>query len=193
MKKGAFTGAMQRRLGRFELADGGTIFLDEVGELSPETQVALAASAPGTRIRADRGANASASTFASLRPPIVTCRGSGGWHVPPGSLLPPQCVSPRDAAIAGTPGRHSAAGGGLHRSLRPEGRQAIRARQQADARSPEVVSLARERSRTAERDRAIGHRVRHRRIHRRRKLASTEPRSRVGSAVPPAGRAERDR
>jgi formate hydrogenlyase transcriptional activator len=40
-EKGAFTGAMQRRLGRFEMADGGTIFLDEVGELSPETQVAL--------------------------------------------------------------------------------------------------------------------------------------------------------
>ena len=32
---------MQRRVGRFELAGGGTIFLDEVGELSPETQVAL--------------------------------------------------------------------------------------------------------------------------------------------------------
>jgi transcriptional regulator with GAF, ATPase, and Fis domain len=40
-EKGAFTGAMQRRLGRFELADGGTIFLDEVGELQPDAQVAL--------------------------------------------------------------------------------------------------------------------------------------------------------
>jgi formate hydrogenlyase transcriptional activator len=40
-EKGAFTGAMQRRVGRFELAEGGTIFLDEVGELLPETQVAL--------------------------------------------------------------------------------------------------------------------------------------------------------
>jgi len=40
-EKGAFTGAMQRRLGRFELADGGTIFLDEVGDLPPDTQVAL--------------------------------------------------------------------------------------------------------------------------------------------------------
>src|SRR5256885_8340424 len=39
--KGAFTGATQRRLGRFEMADGGTIFLDEVGELPAETQVAL--------------------------------------------------------------------------------------------------------------------------------------------------------
>jgi len=40
-EKGAFTGALQRRLGRFELAEGGTIFLDEVGELSSETQVSL--------------------------------------------------------------------------------------------------------------------------------------------------------
>jgi formate hydrogenlyase transcriptional activator len=40
-EKGSFTGAFQRRLGRFEAADGGTIFLDEVGELPPETQVAL--------------------------------------------------------------------------------------------------------------------------------------------------------
>jgi formate hydrogenlyase transcriptional activator len=40
-EKGAFTGALQRRPGRFELADGGTIFLDEVGELTPDTQVAL--------------------------------------------------------------------------------------------------------------------------------------------------------
>jgi len=40
-EKGAFTGALQRRAGRFESADSGTIFLDEIGELSPETQLAL--------------------------------------------------------------------------------------------------------------------------------------------------------
>jgi PAS domain S-box-containing protein len=40
-EKGAFTGATQRRLGRFELAEKGTIFLDEVGELTAETQIAL--------------------------------------------------------------------------------------------------------------------------------------------------------
>jgi formate hydrogenlyase transcriptional activator len=40
-EKGAFTGATQRRLGRFELAEKGTIFLDEIGEVPAETQVAL--------------------------------------------------------------------------------------------------------------------------------------------------------
>jgi len=40
-EKGAFTGALQRRLGRFEAADGGTIFLDEIGEIPVETQISL--------------------------------------------------------------------------------------------------------------------------------------------------------
>jgi transcriptional regulator with GAF, ATPase, and Fis domain len=40
-EKGAFTGALQRRAARFEAADGGTIFLDEIGELPVETQIAL--------------------------------------------------------------------------------------------------------------------------------------------------------
>jgi transcriptional regulator with GAF, ATPase, and Fis domain len=40
-EKGSFTGAIQRRVGRFELAEGGTIFLDEIGELPMQTQIAL--------------------------------------------------------------------------------------------------------------------------------------------------------
>ena len=40
-EKGAFTGALSRHVGRFELADGGTIFLDEIGDLPPDTQLAL--------------------------------------------------------------------------------------------------------------------------------------------------------
>ena len=40
-EKGAFTGAIERRIGRFEQANGGTIFLDEIGEIDPSTQVKL--------------------------------------------------------------------------------------------------------------------------------------------------------
>jgi two-component system response regulator HydG len=40
-EKGAFTGAIKRKLGRFELADGGTLFLDEIGDVSPAMQVKL--------------------------------------------------------------------------------------------------------------------------------------------------------
>ena len=40
-EKGAFTGADARRIGRFEQADGGTIFLDEIGDMSPSTQAKL--------------------------------------------------------------------------------------------------------------------------------------------------------
>lgn len=40
-EKGAFTGAVATRIGRFQLADGGTIFLDEIGEMSPKLQVKL--------------------------------------------------------------------------------------------------------------------------------------------------------
>lgn len=40
-EKGAFTGAIRRKMGRFEMADGGTVFLDEIGEVSPPTQILL--------------------------------------------------------------------------------------------------------------------------------------------------------
>jgi transcriptional regulator with GAF, ATPase, and Fis domain len=50
-EKGAFTGATQRQPGRFELANNGTIFLDEVGELSADIQVALLRSAARAGIR----------------------------------------------------------------------------------------------------------------------------------------------
>ena len=49
-EKGAFTGATQQRLGRFELAKGGTIFLDEVGELPAETQIALLRTQSGPNV-----------------------------------------------------------------------------------------------------------------------------------------------
>jgi DNA-binding NtrC family response regulator len=48
-EKGAFTGAQYRHKGKFEVADGGTIFLDEIGTISPRVQVELAPSVPESR------------------------------------------------------------------------------------------------------------------------------------------------
>jgi PAS domain S-box-containing protein len=73
-EKGAFTGAMQRRLGRFELAEGGTIFLDEVGELLPDTQVALLRVLQEREFERSAADNRSALTFASSLPRIATWR-----------------------------------------------------------------------------------------------------------------------
>ena len=72
-EKGAFTGAVARRLGRFELADGGTLFLDEVGDLPARRAGQAAARAAGARVRArGRQPRPSRSTCGWSRPPTAT-------------------------------------------------------------------------------------------------------------------------
>ena len=185
-EKGAFTGATQRRLGRFELAHGGTIFLDEVGELPMETQVAL------LRVLQERefervGGTSSvrvdvrvvAATNRDLQAAIEagTFRSDLFYRLNVFPIAVP-ALRERDR-------RHPAAGRILHRSLRAQGGQDDPARQQADPRSPALVSVAGQCARAAKRDRAVGDRVRHRRIHGRRELAFRQHRrSRDDSRCP---------
>ena len=119
-EKGAFTGALARQVGRFEVADGSTLFLDEVGELPADVQVKLlrvlqegeferlgeSAHHQGQRAR-DRGHQP--------RP-----RGGGPQGaLPRGPLLPPQRVSSPDAAAARAATGHPSARLDLPRGFRP--------------------------------------------------------------------------
>ena len=119
-EKGAFTGALQRRLGRFELADGWMLFLDEIGELPPDMQSALLRvlqerefeRVGGTQtIRADVLLRAIAATNRDLHAAMIdkTFRSDLSHRL--------AGLSDRDPATAGAKRRHSAAGGIFHRSL----------------------------------------------------------------------------
>ena len=97
-EKGAFTGATQRRLGRFELADGGTIFLDEVGELPPDTQVALLRVLQEREFERVGGAQ---PIQVDVRVIAATNRdlkaADSQWDLPPGPVLSAKCISHRSA------------------------------------------------------------------------------------------------
>ena len=75
-EKGAFSGAINRRIGRFELAQGGTIFLDEIGEVPMDVQVKLhSAFSRSASSSASAARNRSRSMSASLQRPIAICPG----------------------------------------------------------------------------------------------------------------------
>ena len=110
-EKGSFTGALVQKKGRLEIADGGTVFLDEIGELSPALQVKLLRvlqerefeRVGGTRtikvdIRLITATNKDLEEAVSRR------------NISAGSLLPAQRGESGDAAAERTSGRHSAAG-----------------------------------------------------------------------------------
>ena len=126
-EKGAFTGATQRRIGRFELAEGGTIFLDEIGDLPPETQIEL------LRVLQEREFERVGGTKADRR---RRARDRRHQSRPPGCdrrrrvsqrpVLPAERLADRGAAAPRATGGHPAPGRVLRHALRAQGRQDIR-------------------------------------------------------------------
>ena len=178
-EKGAFTGAVQRRLGRFELADGGTIFLDEVGELASETQVALLRVLQERefervggrdRIRVDVRVIAATNRDLSAEVADGTFRQDLFYRLNVFPLEMPPLRERREdipVLVEYFIGRYARKAGKRFRRVSKRTLDRLT-----------VLSVAWECSRTAKRHRAIGHRVRHRRIHGRRELALRDLRSR---------------
>ena len=131
-ERGAFTGAIERRRGRFELADRGTIFLDEIGELSSDTQVTL------LRVLQEREferLGGSRTVKVDVRIVAATNRDLGGgrrgWPVPQRPLLSTQRV-PR--ARAGAQGASATTSRRSSRTSRPSTPRDSGARSRASAR-----------------------------------------------------------
>ncbi len=170
-EKGAFTGADARRQGRFESASGGTIFLDEIGDMAPETQAKV------LRVLQERSferVGGTAPIEVDVRVVAATHRNLeqevGARELPRRSLLPAARRRAVAAAAARAPRGRSRARAALPRA----GLRAARARGAAPGRSrsrrARTPRLARQRARAAQRDRA-GRRARERTRDRRRRSA----------------------
>ena len=117
-EKGAFTGAHATKKGRFELAEGGSLFLDEIGELNLATQIKLLRVHSGPRVRAvGRHQDDSRERAPDHGDPQGHRVGDSGRQLPRGSVLPPQCVRDLPAAVTRAEARSAAA----RRSLSREG------------------------------------------------------------------------
>ena len=157
-EKGAFTGATQRRLGRFELAEKGTIFLDEIGEIPAETQVALLRvlqEREFQRIGGSGPVRTDVRVIAATNRDLESAIASGTFR---SDLFYRLNVFPIEtAAPAGAKRRHSLACLVLPESVCTESRQAFYGDRQEEPRSAASVRLAREYSGITERNRAIRH------------------------------------
>ena len=151
-EKGAFTGAVAESRGRFERADGGTIFLDEIGELSPTAQVQAPSGAAGSRGRAGRGKAPDPRRRPRDRGDAPrSAEHDYGRPLPRGPLVSAERLSHPRAAGAAAEERHP----GSHTPFRHGEEQGIRHRGPAlhsprGASAAYGVRLARERARAGE-------------------------------------------
>ena len=156
-EKGAFTGALARQVGRFEVADGSTIFLDEIGELPPDVQAKLLRvlqEGEFERLGSPRTIKVDVRVIAATNRDL-TDESKGA--LPRGPLLPPQRLPDPDAAAAGAAARTSRCSSGTSSqeftSRMGKKITQVPARDDGDA---SALRVAGQRPRTAERHRARG-------------------------------------
>ena len=181
-EKGAFTGALARRIGRFELADGGTLFLDEIAELPRRPKPSCSASSKSMRSSASAAGGDPGRRPDHRRHQSRPAQGRPREDVPRGSLLSPQRLSRIVATTPRARRGHPAAGALPRPPVRRPGRQALRGSEPGDRGSPVQLSVAGEYPRAGERARA-GHHPRDRSGPRFR------DRWRTPSSLPPRPRA----
>ena len=122
-EKGAFTGAVARKLGRLELADGGTLFLDEIGEIPLSLQPKLLRGVAGPGVRtAGRHTDLESQFSAAGGDQPRSAAERKGARVSQRLVLPPECVSDLRTGAAGAAGGHPAPG----RALRPQVRRQMK-------------------------------------------------------------------
>ncbi len=157
-EKGAFTGAIAQRKGRFEIADGSTLFLDEIGELPLELQAKL------LRVIQDgefERVGGTATLKTDVRLVAATNRRLDeevkAGSLPRGPLVPAQRVPDHDAAAAPAARGHPAAGAALRREALSQAGPAAAPGLAGHASGPAGARLAGQRPRARGGDRARGH------------------------------------
>ncbi len=155
-EKGAFTGALQRRAGRFELAHGGTLFLDDIGELPIELQAKLLRVLQEKELERVGGTGRSRSTFGSSARRMEASRRRSPRSAFAQSLLSTEGVSDSRAPTSRAARGCSAAGRCLRPRPRKPARSCARGRRRDRAPASVQLPLAGERPRTTQRARARG-------------------------------------
>ena len=150
-EKGAFTGAISRRVGRFELADGGTIFLDEIGELPLEMQAKLLRvlqEGEIDRIGGKGPVEVDVRVIAATNRDLA--QAVARQDVSRGFVLPAECVSDSAAGAARAKGRHSAVGQLFCDAIRQSARQADRRNRRRNSGTADGIRLAGQHPRAGE-------------------------------------------
>jgi DNA-binding NtrC family response regulator len=156
-EKGAFTGADRQRIGRFEQADGGSLFLDEVGDMSPNTQAKILRVLSGAGVRAAwrHPHNQRRCPGAHGDKPQS---GRDGVHrrIPRGPVLPTQRHGSRRSGAARAKGGHPAAGLYLHTPVQRRASKDSHRDRTGRRKAATSSQLARQHSRVGERYRTGG-------------------------------------